>query len=74
MTYDKEKNRRLVGLFLFVVLLYNYPILSLFNISNKISGIPVLYLYLFFVWILSIILVVIINRYPQNKKSTDIRY
>jgi len=74
MTYDKEKNRRLVGLFLFVVLLYNYPILSLFNISNKISGIPVLYLYLFFVWILSIILVVIINRYPQNKKYTDIRY
>ncbi len=66
MTFDKEKSRRLIGLFLFVVVLYNYPILSLFNISKTISGIPVLYLYLFFVWILSIVLVVIINKYPQK--------
>jgi len=66
MTFDKEKSRRLIGLFLFVVVLYNYPILSLFNISNTISVIPVLYLYLFFVWILSIVLVVIINKYPQK--------
>jgi hypothetical protein len=73
MTFDKEKSRRLVGLFLFVVVLYNYPILSLFNISNRISGIPVLYLYLFFVWILSIILVVIINRYPKDNKFPYIR-
>lgn len=73
MTFDKEKSRRLVGLFLFVVVLYNYPILSLFNISNRISGIPVLYLYLFFVWILSIILAVIINKYPRDNKYPDIK-
>lgn len=72
MTFDKEKSRRLIGLFLFVVVLYNYPILSLFNISNTISGIPVLYLYLFFVWILSIVLVVIIDRYPLKSKFPDI--
>ena len=66
MTFDKEKSRRLIGLFLFVAVLYNYPILSLFNISNTISGIPVLYLYLFFVWTLSIVLVLIINKYPQK--------
>ena len=72
MTFDKEKSRRLIGLFLFVVVLYNYPILSLFNISNTISGIPVLYLYLFFVWILSIVLVVIINRYPRKNELRDI--
>lgn len=73
MTFDKEKSRRLTGLFLFVVILYNYPILSLFNIPESISGIPVLYLYLFFVWILSIILVVIINKYPQTTEFPDIR-
>jgi len=73
MTFDKEKSRRLVGLFLFVVVLYNYPILSLFNIPNKISGIPVLYLYLFFVWILSIIFVVIINKYPLKTEFSDLR-
>jgi hypothetical protein len=66
MTFDKEKSRRLTGLFLFVVVLYNYPILSLFNIPKNIFGIPVLYLYLFFVWILSIIIVVIINRFPKT--------
>ncbi|MDP3286194.1 MAG: hypothetical protein Q8M56_17330 [Desulfobacterales bacterium] len=71
MTFDKEKSRRLIGLFLFVVVLYNYPILSLFNISNTISGVPVLYLYLFFVWILSIVLVVIINKYPQKTEFPD---
>ncbi|RPH51823.1 MAG: hypothetical protein EHM85_05270 [Desulfobacteraceae bacterium] len=71
MTFDKEKSRRLVGLFLFVVILYNYPILSLFNIPDKISGIPVLYLYLFFVWILSIVLVVIINKYPLKTEIPD---
>jgi len=73
MTFDKEKSRRLVGLFLFVVVLCNYPILSLFNISNRIYDIPVLYLYLFFVWILSIILVVIINRYPQDNEFPKIK-
>jgi hypothetical protein len=73
MTYDNEKSRRLVGLFLFVAVLYNYPIISLFNIPTKISGIPVLYVYIFFVWMLSIILVVIINRYPQNNKSKSIK-
>jgi len=73
MTFDKDKSRRLTGLFLFVVVLYNYPILSLFNISKDISGIPVLYLYLFFIWILSIILVVIINRYPKTTELPDIR-
>jgi hypothetical protein len=65
MTFDKEKNRRLTSLFLFVVVLYNYPILSLFNIPKNIMGIPLLYLYLFSVWILSIIIVVIINKYPE---------
>ena len=73
MTFDKEKSRRLTGLFLFVVILYNYPILSLFNIPKNISGIPVLYLYLFFVWILSIILVVIINKYPKTTEIPQIR-
>jgi hypothetical protein len=73
MTYDNEKSRRLVGLFLFVAVLYNYPIISLFNIPTRISGIPVLYVYIFFVWMLSIILVVIINRYPQNNKSKSIK-
>lgn len=72
MTFDKEKSRRLVGLFLFFVVLYNYPVLSLFNVSASISGIPVLYLYLFFVWILSIFLVVIINKYPLKTEFPDI--
>lgn len=73
MTFDREKNRRLVGLFLLVVILYNYPVLSLFNVPVRISGIPLLYFYLFFVWILSIILTLIINKYPLKTKYPDLR-
>ena len=73
MTFDKEKSRRLVGLFLLAVVLYNYPVLSLFNLSETISGIPVLYLYLFIVWLLAIVLEVIINEYPVKTEYSDTR-
>jgi hypothetical protein len=35
-------------------LLFNYPILALFNVPGALLGIPVLYAYVFFVWALLI--------------------
>ena len=32
------------------VLLFNYPVLALFNVSGAIFGIPVLYAYIFVAW------------------------
>jgi hypothetical protein len=37
-------------------LLFNYPILALFNVPGTLLGIPVLYAYVFSVWALLIAL------------------
>jgi hypothetical protein len=48
------KGQRLVALFLLGCALFNYPVLSLFNHSGTVFGIPVLYAYLFAAWSLLI--------------------
>ncbi len=45
---------RLALLFLLGVLLFNYPLLALFNVRGTVLGIPVAYAYLFGAWILVI--------------------
>ena len=42
--------QRLVALCLLGVLLFNYPLLAVFNVPATVFGIPVLYAYLFVVW------------------------
>ncbi|VEN74445.1 conserved hypothetical protein [Candidatus Desulfarcum epimagneticum] len=59
MTPDNQRKRLLISIFLLGFVLFNYPILSLFNLSLIISGMPLLYLYLFFVWALIIALMAI---------------
>jgi predicted permease len=41
---------RLLCLFALGCLLFNYPVLALFNVRASLFGIPVLYLYLFAAW------------------------
>jgi hypothetical protein len=48
------KGQRLAALFLLGSLLFNYPLLSLFAWPGQVSGIPVLYVYVFVVWALLI--------------------
>lgn len=48
------KNQRMIALFLLGCALFNYPLLSLFNHSGTVFGIPVLYAYLFAAWSLLI--------------------
>lgn len=55
MTRDKLKNGRLVAVFLIGLVMFNYPLLSLFNMDTLFMGIPLFYVYLFAAW-LSIIL------------------
>lgn len=42
--------QRLVGLFLLGCVLFNYPVLYLFNHPVRVMGIPLLYLYVFVAW------------------------
>ncbi len=57
------KSQRLVALFLLGVLLFNYPLLALFNRPAEIFGIPVIYLYIFGAWALLIgLLALVVER------------
>lgn len=56
MNKPNIKSQRLVTLFLLGNLLFNYPLLALFNRPDTIFGIPLLYAYVFGAWILLIIL------------------
>jgi hypothetical protein len=56
MTPGNIKYKRLVALFLLGLVLLNYPILSLLNPNTMISGLPLLYIYIFGIWGLLIFL------------------
>jgi hypothetical protein len=47
MPIDPQK---LAALFLLGVVLFNYPVLSLFNKAASAFGIPIVYLYIFLAW------------------------
>ena len=44
------KGQRLTALCLLGFVLFNYPILALFNLPATVFGIPVLYAWIFFAW------------------------
>lgn len=50
MKKQNVKGQRLAALFLLGNLLFNYPLLALFNRPDTLFGIPVLYLYVFGAW------------------------
>jgi hypothetical protein len=50
------KGQRLIALFILGCLLFNYPVLSLFNVAAIAFGVPVLYAYIFAAWALLIAL------------------
>ena len=55
-----RRGERLVGVFLLGCLLFNFPLLALFNVRATLFGIPMLYAYLFAAWALLIALVAMI--------------
>ena len=50
MSDFESKGQRFVALCLLGVLLFNYPILALFNVPGTVLGVPVLYVYMFVAW------------------------
>ena len=57
MTRSSRVGQRLAALFLLGCLLFNYPLLAIFNVRATVVGIPLLYAYLFCAWALLIALV-----------------
>jgi hypothetical protein len=50
MVSGSVRAARLACLFLLAVLLFNYPLLGVFNVPGTVLGIPVLYAYFFAAW------------------------
>ena len=50
MSDFESKGQRFLALCVFGILLFNYPILTLFNVTGVVFGVPVLYAYIFVAW------------------------
>ena len=51
-----RRAQRLVALCMLGCVLFNFPVLAIFNVSGFVLGIPVLYAYIFVAWALLIAL------------------
>ena len=60
MQEHERKGQRLIALFILGCLLFNYPVLSLFNVAAMALGVPVLYAYIFAAWALLVGLMAIV--------------
>jgi hypothetical protein len=58
--------QRLVAIFLTGGALLNYPILFLFARPSELAGLPLLYVYVFGVWILLIGLMALVIERPRD--------
>jgi hypothetical protein len=66
MTPESLKSRRLIGLFLLGWILFNYPILSLFNLPASVCGIPLLFAYIFAAWAGITGLILLVTRFSRD--------
>lgn len=75
MPQNTDKNKRLVSLFLLGAVFFNYPLLSLFNHKSYMLGFPILYFYIFSLWLLMIVLMIVIttrgNSADNQRASAD---
>jgi hypothetical protein len=61
--------QRLIALFVLGWLLFNYPLLALFNDARTWLGLPLLYGYLFAAWALFIALIAVIVEQGASRKT-----
>ncbi|HNI45616.1 MAG TPA: hypothetical protein PKH93_12030 [Chitinophagales bacterium] len=62
MAKEKTKQQPLIYIGILFTFLLNYPILSAYNRSEVVGGIPILYLAMFGLWLLLIVLLAFIPK------------
>ncbi len=67
----KRRGERLIGLLLAGIIMLNFPFLAVFSVNRLVFGIPVLYLYLFSVWLLLIVVKALILRNRPAAPASD---
>jgi hypothetical protein len=50
MNEFESKGQRFVALCMLGMVLFNYPVLALFNVTGTLFGVPALYAYVFAAW------------------------
>lgn len=65
MERDEAKGQRLVALFILGCLLFNYPVLSLFNVPADVLGVPALYAFIFAAWAVLVGLMAYVAEYRR---------
>jgi len=71
MLNQKSKTGRLAALFILGNVLFNYPILTIFNLELLFFGIPLLYLYIFTVWSAFIIAIIYVTQSRPKSLSAS---
>ncbi len=74
MTSNGYNIGHLIGIFIFGFVLFCYPVLSIFNVKIMLLGIPMLFIYIFAVWLGLIFLIYLASRErakPKEPKSSD---
>lgn len=56
MQDPESRAQRMIALCMLGCVLFNFPVLALFNVSETVFGVPVLYAYIFIAWALLIAL------------------
>jgi hypothetical protein len=60
---DEAKGQRFAALCMLGLVLFNFPMLALFNVSGTLFGVPMLYAYIFIAWAVLIALMALVaNR------------
>jgi hypothetical protein len=62
------KGARLVALSVLGFLLFNYPMLALFNRGGTLFGVPVLYVYIFAIWAALIAAIALVAESPKLRR------
>ena len=62
MAKKTRRSAQLAGLFLLGCLLFNDPLIVLFNVRTMVAGVPLLYAYLFAAWGLLILCAALVMR------------
>jgi len=67
---NRSRNQRVFAFFLMMLVLFNFPIISIANIQYFLQYIPSLFLYLLIVWFVSIIILYFLierDKFPDKK-------
>lgn len=71
MLDNRSITGRYVGLFLLGWLLFSYPVLTIFNSDTLFLGIPLLFLYIFLAWLISIAGIAFSTKIPDIHRRPD---